>query len=73
MKRAIPIFLFSACAAWAQAPMRLTLDEAEAIAIKNHPQVSAAASTPRPPTRSPGALEPLPDFARQRHRSGRTE
>jgi outer membrane protein len=42
MKRAIRIFLFSACAVWAQAPMRLTLDEAEAIAIKNHPQVSAA-------------------------------
>jgi outer membrane protein len=42
MKRAIWILLCSAGATVAQTPMRLTLDEAEAIAIKNHPQVSAA-------------------------------
>ena len=42
MKRAIWILLCSACVATAQAPMRLTLDEAEALALKNHPQVNAA-------------------------------
>jgi outer membrane protein len=42
MKRAIWILLCSAAALMAQGPMRLTLDEAEAVAIKNHPQVSAA-------------------------------
>jgi len=42
MKRAIWILLCSAYVATAQGPMRLTLDEAEAIALKNHPQVSAA-------------------------------
>jgi outer membrane protein len=42
MKRTIWILLCSACVATAQAPMRLTLDEAEALALKNHPQVSAA-------------------------------
>jgi outer membrane protein len=42
MKRALWILLCSAGVAMAQAPMRLTLDEAQAIALKNHPQVSAA-------------------------------
>ncbi|HXI38751.1 MAG TPA: TolC family protein [Bryobacteraceae bacterium] len=42
MKRAIWTVLCSAGVAMAQAPMRLTLDEAQAIALKNHPQVSAA-------------------------------
>jgi outer membrane protein len=42
MKRTIWILLCGACAVTAQAPMRLTLDEAEALALKNHPQVSAA-------------------------------
>jgi outer membrane protein len=42
MKHTIWLLLCSVCAATAQAPMRLTLDEAEALALKNHPQVSAA-------------------------------
>ena len=42
MKRAIWILLCSAAALMAQGPMRLTLDEAETLALKNHPQVSAA-------------------------------
>ncbi len=42
MKRTIWILLCSACGALAQTPMHLTLDEAAAIALKNHPQVSAA-------------------------------
>ncbi len=42
MRRAIWILLCGAGAAVAQSPMRLTLDEAQAIALKNHPQVSAA-------------------------------
>jgi outer membrane protein len=41
MKALVAVLLASA-AVWAQAPRRLTLQDAEALAVKNHPQVNAA-------------------------------
>jgi outer membrane protein len=42
MRRNIGLLLFLAAGCLAQAPIKLTLQEAEALAVKNHPAVSAA-------------------------------